>query len=343
MKQIITIQHTQSVHHTNGMVGSWTDWDLSKLGIEQANKIGENLKKLVNGKQFVMYSSDLLRARHTAQIVGSYLGVTPVLQPELRERNLGKCVGKSVQWLKENLEMQERTIDDRLFSDAESRRDEWNRLAPFFDMIMENEDRLDAFTDAADNYLIQLSANIDNETDNRHRNMSMQSIRDIERIGDYATNLDEMAMKYHNSDYRFSENAKKEISILESAVQEILRITIEALGSDDDYIARRIEPLEEVIDDMVLLLKDRHTDRLCKGCCSIDSGLIFMDILTYFERVADQCSSIAMLILSKNNAEIMKNHHTYLEELHTSGDQSYLAEQENRKEQYLVPLQNIGM
>ena len=140
MKQIITIQHTQSVHHTNGMVGSWTDWDLSKLGIEQANRIGENLKKLVNGKQFVMYSSDLLRARHTAQIVGSYLGVTPVLQPELRERNLGKCVGKSVQWLKENLEMQERTIDDRLFSDAESRRDEWNRLAPFFDMIMENEE-----------------------------------------------------------------------------------------------------------------------------------------------------------------------------------------------------------
>ena len=140
MKQIITIQHTQSVHHTNGMVGSWTDWDLSKLGIEQANKIGENLKKLVNGKQFVMYSSDLLRARHTAQIVGSYLGGTPVLQPELRERNLGKCVGKSVQWLKENLEMQERTIDDRLFSDAESRRDEWNRLAPFFDMIMENEE-----------------------------------------------------------------------------------------------------------------------------------------------------------------------------------------------------------
>lgn len=140
MKQIITIQHTQSIHHTNGMVGSWTDWDLSELGIEQANKIGENLKKLVNGKQFAMYSSDLLRAKHTAQIVGSYLGVTPVLHSELRERNLGKCVGKSVQWLKENLEMQERTIDDRLFSDAESRRDEWNRLAPFFDMIMENEE-----------------------------------------------------------------------------------------------------------------------------------------------------------------------------------------------------------
>lgn len=140
MKQIITIQHTQSIHHTNGMVGSWTDWDLSETGIQQAHKIGENLKKLVSGKQFAMYSSDLLRARHTAEIVGSYLDAAPALQWELRERNLGKCVGKSVQWLKDNLEMQEKTVDDRLFSDAESRRDEWNRLRPFFEKIMENEE-----------------------------------------------------------------------------------------------------------------------------------------------------------------------------------------------------------
>ncbi|MBQ8040790.1 MAG: Na/Pi cotransporter family protein, partial [Lachnospiraceae bacterium] len=100
-------------------------------------------------------------------------------------------------------------------------------------------------------------------------------------------------------------------------------------------------PLEEVIDDMVLLLKNRHTSRLCQGICSINSGLIFMDILTYVERAADQCSSIAMLLLGRNNEEIMKNHHLYLQELHASGDQSYLAEQENRKVQYLTPLENI--
>lgn len=139
MKTIITIQHTQSIHHTNGMVGSWTDWELTELGVNQAKRIGEKLKAELEGKEFVMYSSDLLRAKQTAEIVGDYLGLSPILRTELRERNLGKCCGKSVQWLRENAEQQEKTIDDRLFSDAESRRDEWNRLKPFFDEIMSDD------------------------------------------------------------------------------------------------------------------------------------------------------------------------------------------------------------
>ena len=118
-------------------------------------------------------------------------------------------------------------------------------------------------------------------------------------------------------------------------------MTVEAIETDNEYIVRRIEPLEEVIDDMVLLLKDRHTERLCKGICSINSGLIFMDMLTYIERTADQCSNIAMLLLAKDNEEIMKNHHLYLQKLHDAADQSYLAEQANRREQYLVPLKNV--
>ena len=132
MKTIITIQHTESIHHTNGMVGSWTDWDLSELGKEQAHRIGKKMVKEFQGWKFVMYSSDLKRAKQTAEIVGMHLSLEPIMVKELRERNLGKCVGKSVQWLKENIECQEKTIDDRLFSDAESRRDEWNRLQPFF-------------------------------------------------------------------------------------------------------------------------------------------------------------------------------------------------------------------
>lgn len=140
VKTIITIQHTQSVHHTNGMVGSWTDWELTELGIQQANHIGKKLKEELQERKLVMYSSDLLRARQTAENVGRYFGLSPLLRKELRERNLGRCCGKSVQWLRENQVMEEKTIDDRLFSDAESRRDEWNRLKPFFDEIMEGED-----------------------------------------------------------------------------------------------------------------------------------------------------------------------------------------------------------
>ncbi len=207
--------------------------------------------------------------------------------------------------------------------------------------INENEKRLDTFTDRADNYLIALSANIEAESDNRQRSVLMQCIRDVERIGDYATNFDEMAQKVSAEGIVFSESAKKELAILFDAIQEILRLTVESIESDNDYIIHRIEPLEEVIDDMVLLLKDRHTARLCQGICAINSGLIFMDMLTYFERTADQCSNIAMLMLAKDNEEIMKNHHLYLQELHTSNDKSYLAEQANRRDQYLVPLKEI--
>ena len=209
--------------------------------------------------------------------------------------------------------------------------------------IASNEERLDIFTDRADNYMIELSANIESETDNRKRSALMRCIRDVERIGDYATNFDEMAKKFHDEELSFSDSAKEELAILTEAIQEILRLTVEAIGSENEYIVRRIEPLEEVIDDMVLLLKDRHTERLCQGICSINGGLIFMDMLTYYERTADQCSNIAMLMLAKDNEEIMKNHHLYLQELHASGDQSYLAEMANRRDQYLVPLKNIQM
>ena len=136
MKTIFTVQHTQSEHHTNGMVGSWTDWNLTELGRQQADRIAVRLKEELAGKEVVLYTSDLKRARQTADSVAKHLQAVPVVRTELRERNLGKCCGKSVQWLRENLECQEKTIDDRLFSDAESRRDEWNRLKPFFDQVM---------------------------------------------------------------------------------------------------------------------------------------------------------------------------------------------------------------
>lgn len=139
MKTIITIQHTQSLHHTNGMVGSWTDWELSDFGKKQAENIGRNLAEELSEK-YVIYSSDLLRAKQTAEIVGKHLGVEPIFKTELRERDLGEAVGHSVRWLREHMEKPERTVDDRLFPSAESRREEWNRLKPFFDEITSNEE-----------------------------------------------------------------------------------------------------------------------------------------------------------------------------------------------------------
>ena len=137
MKTIITIPHTESVHHTNGMVGSVNDWPLSEKGIEQAENIGKNLSKELSA-EYKIYSSDLSRAAQTAETVGKHLGTKPVFLTELRERDLGEAVGHSVRWLREHMEKPERTVDDRLFPSAESRRDEWNRLKPFFDEITSN-------------------------------------------------------------------------------------------------------------------------------------------------------------------------------------------------------------
>jgi len=140
MKNIITIQHTQSIQHTNGMIGSWTDWDLTELGKEQAKKIGERLSHELGEKKYVMYSSDLLRAKHTAEIVGEALGIEPTITEALREQNLGEAVGKSKEWAHKNTIVWMKKIDDKPFNDSESMREVWNRLLIFLNQIMESDD-----------------------------------------------------------------------------------------------------------------------------------------------------------------------------------------------------------
>ena len=138
IKNIITIQHTQSLQHTNGMIGSWTDWDLTELGIEQANRIGERLSREIQDKRYVMYSSDLLRAKHTAEIVAEYLGIEPIFTGALREQNLGEAVGKSKEWADKNTIVRMKTVDDISFKGMESKRDVWHRLSDFHDHIMKS-------------------------------------------------------------------------------------------------------------------------------------------------------------------------------------------------------------
>ena len=207
--------------------------------------------------------------------------------------------------------------------------------------IDENEESLDQFADTADRFLIGLSKSIENEAEDRQLDMLMQTVPNFERVGDYATNLVELAEKLKNENSAFSETAKKELKILGSAVNEILNITVNAFANDDNEAAKAIEPLEEVIDDMVMMLKDRHTKRLKTGACSIGSGLVFMEMLTYMERASDQCSSIAVSMLARNNEAILQNHYEYLREIHAGNDAAYKAEKDRRREQYVKPLKEV--
>ena len=207
--------------------------------------------------------------------------------------------------------------------------------------IDEDEECLDQFADRADNFLIGLSKVVETETDDRQVDMLMQTVPNFERVGDYATNLVELAERLEKVDSCFSESAKQELSIIGSAVDEILQITVDAFVNDDNEAAKSIEPLEEIIDDMVMILRDRHTKRLKKGTCSVDSGLVFMESLTYLERASDQCSSIAVMMLARNNEGILHNHYDYLREIHAGNDAAYLAEKDRRRQQYIKPLLEI--
>ena len=207
--------------------------------------------------------------------------------------------------------------------------------------IDKDEDCIDQFTDNSDRFLIGLSKVVETEADDRQLDMLMQTVPNFERIGDYATNMVELAEKLQSESASFSDTARKELVLITDAVNEILDITVTAFATDDNEAAKAIEPLEETIDDMIMMLKDRHTKRLKNGQCSIGSGLVFMEALTYFERASDQCSSIAVMMLARNNEQILQNHYDYLREIHAGNDVAYLAERERRREQYIKPLKEI--
>ena len=209
------------------------------------------------------------------------------------------------------------------------------------DKINSEEETLDNFADLADHFMIGLSKVVEFEAEDRQVDMLLQTVPSFERIGDYGTNLVELAERLKNEDGSFSEMAKKELSIVCGAVNEIIGITIDAFTHDDNEAAKAIEPLEETIDDMVMILKDRHTKRLKTGACSIGSGLVFMDALNHLERTSDHCSSIGVMMLARNNEAILQNHHDYLHNVHQGNDESYRVEKNRRREQYIKPLNEI--
>ena len=209
------------------------------------------------------------------------------------------------------------------------------------EQISADEECLDQFADDADRFLIGLSKAIESEHEDRQLDMLMQTVPSFERVGDYATNMVELAQRLNDEKSGLSDMAKKELEIMFSAVNEILEITLDAFSNDNNEKAKAIEPLEETIDDMVMILRDRHTKRLRSGECSVGTGLVFMEALTYLERASDQCSSIAVMMLARKNEAILQNHYDYLREIHAGNDALYAAEKDRRRQQYIKPLKEL--
>ena len=134
MKTIILVQHTESEHHLNGCIGAWQDWNLTERGRAQAFRIGEWLKQAGCDSTWSMFVSPQARARQTAEEINRTLGAVPVVREELREVNAGEGNGKTREWYREHAAPRGPVFDPdhRDFPDAESDRELWNRLLPFY-------------------------------------------------------------------------------------------------------------------------------------------------------------------------------------------------------------------
>ena len=209
------------------------------------------------------------------------------------------------------------------------------------DIIRENEDHIDKLADHVDNYLIRLSPHVPTGHSNDLLNYYIQCFGEFERIGDHAVNLTENAQEFIDRNASLSPVARQELAVLTEALGEILDYTYSAFGATDYEAARKIEPVEEVVDDLVATLRTNHIHRVRDGRCTIYAGLTFLDILVNVERIADQCSNVGVFTLSMSDKHIMNNHHDYIHELHQGKDPVFNHAYQETHDKYFGELKRI--
>lgn len=178
--------------------------------------------------------------------------------------------------------------------------------------VIHLEQMVDQFEDAVGTYLVKLAGKDLSKEDSHLLSVLLHSISDFERISDHAINVTEIAEKMKKQGLTFTGQGKRELGVLGSAVRDIVEKTRDAFSYENfnSKEAADVEPLEEVIDDLVMELKKRHIRRLRSGDCSMEAGLALADILTNYERVSDHCSNIAAAIIEIQSDEFSMHQYT---------------------------------
>ena len=166
-----------------------------------------------------------------------------------------------------------------------------------FEEVKRLEDVADRYEDALGTYLVKVTGREMTRQQNDDVSKYLHTLSDFERISDHALNIAESAAEIHDKKIDFSDKATRELSVLSAAVREIVRLTVEAFLQSDLTLAKQVEPLEEVIDELCDRAKHNHVERLQQGVCTIRQGFVFNDLLSSIERVGDHCSNIALAIL----------------------------------------------
>ncbi len=163
--------------------------------------------------------------------------------------------------------------------------------------IIDMETRTDHFEDHLGTYMMKLSKIEISDNDSKNVSKILHTIDDFERIGDHAVNIVNVAKEIRDKKLTFSDEANREIAKASEAITEILNITAQAFETNDLILAASVEPLEQVIDNLILEIKRNHINRLQSGNCTIQLGFVLSDLLTSYERVSDHCSNVAVAII----------------------------------------------
>ncbi len=175
------------------------------------------------------------------------------------------------------------------------------------DLQQQRESVIDRLDVSITNYLVNMNELDLSEYESREVTKLLTFVTEYERIGDYAINIVERGGEMFDKEIRFSEQAQRELLVLNAAVGESFDLATQAFTHDDTDVAARVEPLEETVDAICELLRERHIKRLKAGQCSIEAGIVFLEVLTDFERISDHCSNIGARLLSQE-AEVMDAH-----------------------------------
>ncbi len=209
-----------------------------------------------------------------------------------------------------------------------------NYSSEAFDEVKRMETLVDKYEDKTSTYLIKIAEGQISSNDSKMVSELLHCIGDIERISDHALNIAEAAKEVHDKNIEFSEQAMADIKVLASAVEEILELSTRTLNSVDLESAKKVEPLEQVIDSLKRKIKSGHISRLRQGDCTIELGFVLSDLLNNFERISDHCSNIAVCVIEITNDSFEV--HEYLNQLKAGEETEFDSMYQGYKQKYAL-------
>ena len=214
----------------------------------------------------------------------------------------------------------------------------WERLAA----IRQEEDYIDEMTDAISKYVVQLAPHLTEEHHTAILDQYYKVISEFERLGDQAAHIAGSMEDMLAKGGKLSYSAQDELHILEDVTDRILDYTDQAFGKRDVEAAYHIEPLEEVVGDLVSMVKRNHLHRMSTGECSVYADVYYMNILTDVKRIADICCNVGEATVIRVHPELANTSHYYFTALHSGNDEKFNTEYEEAHAEFFARLEEAG-